>query len=113
MLVTLRGTPFLYYGDEFALTDGYVPPERVRDVAEPSRDPCRTPMPWTRDGGWKDPRLPLEDTARNVDDQRADPASTLHFTRDLIALRKKVADLRVGAYDELAAPDGAWAWGRE
>jgi len=112
MLVTLRGTPFLYYGDELALTDGWVPPERVRDVAEPSRDPCRTPMPWTRDGGWKDPWLPLEDTARNVADQRADPFSTLHFARDLIALRKRVADVQVGAYDELPAPDDAWAWRR-
>ena len=61
MLVTLRGAPSLYYGDELALPDGHVPPDRIRDVAEPSRDPCRTPMPWTRDGGWNDPWLPLED----------------------------------------------------
>ncbi len=107
MLVTLRGTPSLYYGDELALPAGHVPPDRIRDVAVPSRDPCRTPMPWTREGGWNDPWLPLEDTSRNVEDQRADPDSTLHFTRDLIALRKQLADLRSGAYVELPSPTGS------
>jgi alpha-glucosidase len=56
--------------------------------------------------------LPLEDTTRNVEDQRSDPASTLHFTRALIALRKRLPDLRRGAYAELPAPAGAWAWRR-
>jgi alpha-glucosidase len=112
MLVTLRGTPSLYYGDELALPDGYVPPDRVRDVAVPSRDPCRTPMPWTREGDWTDPWLPLEDTSRNVEDQRADPQSTLNFTRDLIALHKELVDLRSGHYAELPTPAEAWAWRR-
>jgi alpha-glucosidase len=112
MLLTLRGTPFLYYGDELALADGPVPPDRVRDCAMPSRDPCRTPMPWTRQGGWRDPWLPLEDTSRNVEDQRSDRGSTLHFTRDLIALRATLPDLRSGDHVELPAPSGAWAWRR-
>jgi alpha-glucosidase len=112
MLLTLPGTPFLYYGDELALENGAVPPERTRDVAEPSRDPARTPMPWTPEGGWVDPWLPLADTSRNVSDQRADGGSTLHFTRDLIALRRRVQDLRTGGYRELGAPPGAWAWRR-
>jgi alpha-glucosidase len=112
ILLTLRGTPCLYYGDELALEAGEVPPERVLDVAEPPRDPGRTPMPWTAAGGWDDPWLPLADTTRNVEEQRADPASTLHFTRDLIALRRRLDDLRSGAYDELPAPPGAWAWRR-
>ncbi len=111
-LLTLRGVPCLYYGDELALADGHVPPERVRDVADPTRDPCRTPMPWTRSGGWTDPWLPLEDTSRNVEDERVDPASTLNFTRDLIALRRDLPDLRSGAYAELHVPAGAWAWRR-
>jgi len=89
-----------------------VPAERVLDCAQPSRDPCRTPMPWTREGGWANPWLPLEDTSRNVEDQRSDPASTLHFTRDLIALRRRLPDLRTGTYDELPAPPGTWAWRR-
>jgi alpha-glucosidase len=112
VLLTLRGTPFLYYGDELALESGHVPADRVRDVAEPSRDPGRTPMPWTLQGGWNDPWLPLEDTSRNVEVQRSDPASTLYFTRDLIALRRELSDLRTGTYEELPAPQGAWAWRR-
>jgi alpha-glucosidase len=112
MLLTLRGTPSLYFGDELALPDGHVPPGRVRDVAEPSRDPCRTPMPWTRDGGWEDPWLPLSETSRNVEDQRADPESVVNFTRDLIALRRELADLRSGSYEELPAPPTAWVWRR-
>ena len=112
LLSTLRGTPCLYYGDELALADGHVPPDRIRDVADPSRDPSRTPMPWTREGGWNDPWLPLEDTSRNVEDQRSDPGSTLNFTRDLIALRRKLPELRAGPYEELPVPEGAWAWRR-
>jgi len=112
ILVGLRGTPCLYYGDELALESGDVPPDRILDVASPSRDPGRTPMPWTRAGGWYDPWLPLTDTSRNVEDQRADAGSTLHFTRDLIALRRQQSDLRSGRYETLAAPDGAWAWRR-
>jgi alpha-glucosidase len=112
VLLTLRGVACLYYGDELALADGHVPPERVRDVADRPRDPCRTPMPWTRSGGWNDPWLPLEDTSRNVEEERADPASTLNFTRDLIALRRELPDLRSGAYAELHVPEGAWAWRR-
>jgi alpha-glucosidase len=112
MLLALPGTPFLYYGDELALEDGDVPPDRVRDVADPPRDPGRTPMPWSADGGWGDPWLPLADASRNVAAQRVDAASTLHFTRDLIALRRRVPDLRVGSYAELDAPAGTWAWRR-
>jgi alpha-glucosidase len=112
VLLTLRGTPCLYQGDELALADGDVPPAHVRDVAEPSRDPCRTPMPWTSKGGWTDPWLPLEDTSRNVEDQRSDPDSTLRFTRDLVATRTRLPELRSGSYAELSAPAGAWAWRR-
>ena len=55
MLLTLRGTPCLYYGDELGLTAGEVPGNRIVDVARPSRDPGRTPMPWTAEGGWHAP----------------------------------------------------------
>jgi alpha-glucosidase len=90
-----------------------VPPGRRLDRAEPPRDPGRTPMPWHGgDGGWCDPWLPLEDTSRNVEEQRADPASTLHFTRDLIAVRRRLPDLRTGRYEALDAPGDVWAWRR-
>ena len=113
ILLGLRGTPFLYYGDELALREGHVAPERRRDRARTPRDAGRTPMPWEPgDGGWQDPWLPLEDTSRNVADQREDPASTLCFTRDLIATRRRLADLRTGAYRPLAAPEDVWAWQR-
>jgi alpha-glucosidase len=112
VLLTLRGTASLYYGDELALAEGDVPPERIRDVAVPSRDPCRTPMPWSAEGEWRDPWLPLLDTSRNVEDQRSDPGSTLHFTRDLIATRRRLSELRLGSYAELPSPAGAWAWRR-
>ena len=112
MLLTLRGTPCLYYGDELGLTAGEVPANRIVDVARPSRDPGRTPMPWTAEGGWHDPWLPLSDTSRNVEEQRADSESTLQFARDLITLRRRIGDLHRGAYVELDAPEGAWAWRR-
>jgi alpha-glucosidase len=112
LLLTLRGTPCLYYGDELALEAGEVPPERVLDVATPSRDPGRTPMPWTPDGGWRDPWLPLADASQNVAAQRADESSTLTFTRDLIALRRAVPALRTAAYEEIPMPAGGWAWRR-
>ncbi|MBA2333109.1 MAG: DUF3459 domain-containing protein, partial [Actinobacteria bacterium] len=112
ILVGLRGTPFLYYGDEVGLLDGEVPPERRLDNAQPGRDACRTPMPWSPEGDWREPWLPLRDTSRNVEAQRADPASTLHFTRDLIAARRRLPDLRAGSYRELESPEDVWAWQR-
>jgi alpha-glucosidase len=110
VLLTLRGTPFLYAGDELALPDGEVPPDRVLDVADPPRDPGRTPLPWTRSGDeWRDPWLPLLDTSCNVEDQLADPSSTLHFVRGLIEARKAF----VGEpYESLPSRDGVWAFRR-
>jgi alpha-glucosidase len=109
LLLTLRGTPFLYAGDELGLRDGEVPPDRVLDIVDPPRDPCRTPIPWTPDGGWIDPWLPLLDTSTNVADQEADPDSTLNYTRRLIERRR--AFVRE-PYESLEAPEGVWAWRR-
>jgi glycosidase len=59
------------------------------------------------------PWLPFGDlAAHNVEAQREDPGSTLHLVRDLIALRREREDLRAGAYETLATPEGAWAWRR-
>jgi alpha-glucosidase len=110
IVLGLRGTPVLYYGDELALANGEVPPERILDVAEPTRDPGRTPMPWTPgDGGWRNPWLPLADTRRNVAAQLDDPSSTLTFTRDLIALRRRFVQ---EPYERLESPPSTWAWRR-
>ena len=53
LLLTLRGTPTLYYGDEIGLPQATIPPERVQDPFEKNvpglglgRDGCRTPMQW-------------------------------------------------------------------
>jgi alpha-glucosidase len=110
LILTLPGVAILYQGDEIALEDGVVPPDRSLDLATPSRDPERTPMPWTRDGSeWVDPWLPLTDTSRNVEDQEADPDSVLNYTRRLIQERKTLADR---AYRTLTGPQGVWAYAR-
>ena len=107
-LLTLRGTPILYAGDEIALEDVPLPVERHVDPAEPSRDPCRTPLPWTRSGDeWRDPWLPLGSTERNVEDQRAEPSSTLHLVRDLISARRQFVR---EPYAELSRDP--WTWRR-
>jgi alpha-glucosidase len=124
MLLTLRGTPLLYYGDEIGMPEVEVPRERLRDPVgrlrwpdDPGRDRGRTPMQWTSAGGFTrpgvEPWLPMGDAATcNVADQREDPGSVLHLCRDLIALRRDREDLRGGAYEALETPDGVWAWRR-
>jgi alpha-glucosidase len=126
MLLTLRGTPFLYYGDEIGMTDVEVPDDRLLDPVGlrhfpdfPGRDPCRTPMQWTPDPGagftepGVEPWLPLGDAAaRNVRDQRASQESTLTLCHDLIALRRRQPDLHAGRYTGIDSPEGVWAWRR-
>jgi alpha-glucosidase len=110
ILLTLRGTPFLYYGDELGLPDGEVPPDRMLDIATPPRDPGRTPMPWTGGGTeWKNPWLPLSDTSLNVEDERVSPQSTLHYVRGLIEQRKEFVR---EPYEAVESRDGVWAWRR-
>lgn len=110
VLLTLRGTPVLYYGDEIGMRQ--VPVPEPLDPAPSRRDGCRTPMQWTGEegGGFTrpgvEPWLPFGDLSRNVEAQRGDPGSTLHFCRDLIALRLR------GAYETLPTPPGVWAWRR-
>ena len=125
MLLTLRGTPFLYYGDEIGMPDVALDPDSALDpvarrTGDPARnrDTCRTPMQWSPEPGggftagpstW----LPLGDVAAcNVSDQRRDRASTLWLVRDLIALRRQRPDLQAGAYATLSTPAGAWAYRR-
>ena len=126
LLLTLRGTPVLYYGDEIGMAEAEIPEDRIKDPVGLLRDPdvrgrdgARTPMAWTADdgGGFTrpgvEPWLPFGDlAAANVAAQRDDPASMLHLCRDLIALRRRHAGLRTGDYEEVAAPDGVWAFRR-
>ncbi len=123
ILCTLPGTVVLYYGDEIGMTDVAVPPGSQRDTMtlgatdkRGNRDRGRTPMQWdaTPLGGFTTaarPWLPLGDTAaRNVADQRADPASTLALARDLVALRRAELGGRVAPYAELASGGAIWAY---
>jgi alpha-glucosidase len=124
MLMGLRGTPFLYYGDEIGMIDTDVPADRVLDPvgvfhgARMGRDNERTPMQWSHEAGagfsepGVEPWLPYGDyAAYNVADQRHDPDSTLSLTRDLIGLRDAMPELRDGTYRTLPAPnDDVWVW---
>jgi alpha-glucosidase len=127
MLLTLRATPFLYYGDELGMPQTEVPRARLLDPVGlrfypvAGRDGERTPMPWTGDAaagaGFTEPGvepwLPFGDVAAcNVAAQRDDPDSVLSFTRSVLALRRELADLQTGAYTEVAVAGGAWVWRR-
>jgi alpha-glucosidase len=115
MLLTLRGTPFVYMGDEIGMTDGEVPPDRVVDVD--GRDPERTPVPWDGSPGagfsTGEPWLPIGADAAtvNVAAQRDDPTSMLGLYRRLIWYRKGSPALQAGEYRSLPdAPDGLYAY---
>jgi len=116
MLLTLRGTPFIYYGEEIGMTDVLITPDRIVDVD--GRDPERTPMQWdgTKKAGFTtgDPWLPIGDTARaNVAGQRNDPASLFSLYRRMIWLRKSSPALRRGSYRTVPVPRGVFAYARE
>ncbi len=116
LLLGLRGTPFLYAGEELGLEDAQVPPNRVLDPG--GRDGCRAPIPWETGAthGWPtiDPWLPWPPEAeqRCVAALRADPASILHLYRRLLAARRASPALREGSLAMLAAPAGVLAWER-
>jgi alpha-glucosidase len=125
LLLTLRGTAFLYAGDEIGLVDGDVPKEEMLDPVGirfypyAGRDPERTPMPWHGGpgGGFTTPGvtpwLPMADpAANNVADQSDDPGSVLSFCRRVIAARRASDDLAVGAYHSLPSAEGTWAYAR-
>jgi alpha-glucosidase len=101
LLLTLRGTPFLYAGEELGLEDAEIPPERVVDPG--GRDGCRAPIPWDAapEHGWAtaEPWLPWPPEAeqRNAAAQREDPGSVLHLYRRLLAARRASAALHSGA----------------
>lgn len=111
MLLTLRGTPTLYQGDEIGIGKVTIPPERMRDpqhfrqpTLDIGRDRSRTPMPWddTPHAGFStaEPWLPLNDDwhQRNVRAQTADPDSMLNFYRRMLALRRAHQALSIGSF---------------
>ncbi len=110
LLLCLRGTPFIYYGDELGMRD--IPIRRKDDVLDPvgrrfwpffkGRDGCRSPMQWTGEpkAGFTagKPWLPFHPNSRerNVESQLQDPASLLNLYRSLLRLRREYPALRRG-----------------
>jgi len=126
MLLTLRGTPFLYAGEEIGMRNVAVPEERLQDplarTLHPalSRDGERTPMRWDAAApgcGFTtaaEPWLPLgpQPPGTDVAAQRADRGSLLWLYRDLVALRREHPALHRGTFRALDAPDGVFAYER-
>jgi len=125
LLLTLRGTPTIYQGEELGLTDVPILPELVQDPWEKNvpglglgRDPVRTPMPWdgSPNAGFTtgQPWLPIgpNNAAANVAAQQDDPASMFSLYRALLALRRSEPALSVGRYLPVAARDGVLAYER-
>lgn len=109
LLLTLRGSPFLYYGDELGMHEAIIPPGEGRDpwgenVDYLSRDGCRTPMQWdsSPDAGFGSDRpwLPVnaDHETVNVESELEDPGSMLNLYRRLLAYRKSSKPLRFGSY---------------
>jgi len=114
MLLTLRGTPFLYYGEELGMPDTIIKRAQILDPPGKrywpfysGRDPARGPMQWDAgpNAGFScaAPWLPPHpDYAQlNVEQQNQDQNSSLHFTRALIRVRKTNPVLSQGTFQAL------------
>jgi alpha-glucosidase len=129
VLLSLRGTPFLYYGEEIGMVDVDIPRDEIVDPpalrAGPDfpwydRSRCRTPMQWTAgpNAGFTTGRpwirLPPDAATRNVASERPDPDSTLAAYRRLLAFRRSAPALRTGGMERLESgtPD-VLAWTRQ
>ena len=126
LLACLRGNIFLYYGEELGLSQVDIAFEDLQDPEAIanwpltlSRDGARTPMPWIADApylGFSDakPWLPIGEAHRPlaVDRQEVDAASLLHWTRQVLALRKAYPALRAGTVDFREMPGDLLAFER-
>jgi alpha-glucosidase len=111
LMLTLRGTPFIYYGEEIGMHNTHIPKSRIRDPLGKrywpvfqGRDKARTPMQWNPEtnGGFTagTPWLPVNKDflTRNVRQQEGEPASLLNHYRNLIRLRKTSEALQKGSW---------------
>ena len=125
LLLTLRGTPTLYYGDEIGMQQVAIAPEEVRDPFEKNvpglgigRDGCRTPMQWdsTANAGFSSaaPWLPVANdfAHENVANLDADRTSILHLYKALIEYRREDETLTHGIYEPIAAENDLLIYAR-
>ena len=125
ILLTLRGTPTMYYGDEIGMCNVPIPADRIHDPLEKNvpgkglgRDPSRTPMQWDSSPhagfGDHEPWLPVAaDSAQvNVAVEHSDPRSIFSLYRRLLQLRKQHEALSVGDYQAIAARGAVLAYVR-
>ena len=126
LLLTLRGTPTLYYGDEIGMHNVPIPPDRVQDPFEKNvpglglgRDPCRTPMQWSakENAGFSTAStwLPLADDISNVnvEAEMRESHSILNLYRRLIELRRREPALAIGQYVAVPASGDLLAYRRQ
>ena len=124
LLLTLRGTPTIYYGDEIGMKQVPIPPDRIRDPLEKSisglgRDGCRTPMQWddTQHAGFStsEPWLPISADFRtlNVALQQNESTSVYNLYRRLIRMRRERRALMHGTYRPLMATGNLLLFARE
>jgi alpha-glucosidase len=126
LLLTLRGTPTIYYGDEIGMTNVEIPPEEVQDPQglnmpglNLSRDPYRTPMQWdnsahagfTKGDPWL--RLAKDYAGVNVKQQQDDPTSVLRLYKKLLLLRQQEPALKTGSYAPVRTGEPFFAYTRE
>ena len=127
MLLTLKGTPIIYGGEEIGMPTSRVPRRAMKDPVgtlywplSQGRDGSRTPMHWNagRHAGFTsgEPWLPVDRfyTTRNVESQAVSPDSLLGWYRRLIRLREGSAALQAGSYRAIeGVPRGVYAYLRE
>ena len=125
LLLTLRGTPTIYQGEELGMRDVPIAREQVQDPWEKNvpglglgRDPARTPIPWCDDhqGGFTTgrPWLPVDVTAiADARRQSADPHSSLSLYRRLLGVRRAEPALSIGSYRKIAHTDSVLVYERQ